>query len=165
VTPPTRDIHRILRAARSERGQSSVEFAMVLPLLVVIILGMVDFGFALNYWIDETHLASTAARYAAVSRNPSGTSFADFIRSQANTGELQNGGTQRTPTKLQVCVTYQNNQVNSVAGDWVKVEIKSDYHLLPVLKAGPMTITGSATMRLERKPDTVAIPEGGPGCP
>jgi hypothetical protein len=47
----------------------------------------------------------------------------------------------------------------------VKVQILSDYHLLPVLKAAPMTITGSATMRLERKPDTVAIPEGGPGCP
>ena len=43
-----------------------MEFALVLPLLLLILIGMLDFGKIFNYWIDETHLANEGARYAVV---------------------------------------------------------------------------------------------------
>ena len=55
---------------RDESGTALVEFAFVLPLLLVLVLGIADFGRAFNYWIDSTHLANVAARYAAVNKNP-----------------------------------------------------------------------------------------------
>src|SRR5437868_458087 len=85
-----------------EEGQALVEFALVLPVLLVILFGTLDFGKAYNYWIDETHLASEGARYAAVNQtpDPSAASFLDAIREQADTAELRNGGTSTVPGAL-----------------------------------------------------------------
>jgi len=58
---------------RSERGTAVVEFALVAPLLFLIVFGIVDFGRALNYYNDLTQLAGQGARAAAVDRNPDGT--------------------------------------------------------------------------------------------
>ena len=57
-----------------ESGVALVEFAMVLPLLLILLLLILDFGRAINYWIDTTHLASEGARLAAVDKAPGGTS-------------------------------------------------------------------------------------------
>jgi hypothetical protein len=52
------------------RGTALVEMALVLPLLLLLLFGMIDFGKAFNEWIDETHLANEGARLAAVSYCP-----------------------------------------------------------------------------------------------
>ena len=54
------------RRLRGESGAAIVEFALILPFLVLIIVLMLDFGRAFNYWISVTHLASEGARLAAV---------------------------------------------------------------------------------------------------
>ena len=47
-------------------GQALVEFALVVPLILAIVLGIVDFGRAYNYKNDVTSLANQAARLAEV---------------------------------------------------------------------------------------------------
>ena len=37
-----------------------MEFALVLPFLLLIIFAMVDMGKAISYWNDQTHLANEA---------------------------------------------------------------------------------------------------------
>ena len=59
-----------LSCSMDERGVALIEFALVLPLLLVLLLGMIDAGKAFNYWNDETHLANEAARYAVVNSSP-----------------------------------------------------------------------------------------------
>jgi hypothetical protein len=59
---------------REERGTALVELALVLPLLLVVLLGMLDFGKAFNEWMTQTHLASEGARLAAVNYCPSSSS-------------------------------------------------------------------------------------------
>ena len=49
-----------------ERGASLVEFALVLPLILMIVLGLVSAGVAYNLKITLTHAAREAARYAAI---------------------------------------------------------------------------------------------------
>jgi Flp pilus assembly protein TadG len=51
---------------RRERGASLVEFALVLPLILMILLGLVSAGVAYNLKITLTHAAREAARYAAI---------------------------------------------------------------------------------------------------
>ena len=82
-----------------------VEFALVLPLLLLLIFGIFDFGRAINYWIDATHMANEAARYAAVGNTPTGcSSIASCVKAQADSPELKNGGTNAVPNPVQVCV-------------------------------------------------------------
>ena len=56
------------RDIRSEKGQSLVEFALVAPLLIVIVFAVVQFGVLYNNYVTLTDAARTGARKAAVSR-------------------------------------------------------------------------------------------------
>lgn len=59
----------LTRRGRSEskksRGQSIVEFMVLLPLLLMMLSGLVEFGFMLNYYLDIIDAAREAARFAA----------------------------------------------------------------------------------------------------
>jgi Flp pilus assembly protein TadG len=168
---------RIHQRLRSERGTAMVEMALVLPILLFLALGIVDFGRAMNYWNDVNQLAADGARYAAVNTNPGDDNtdsadddFRHWIRLQADTGELQDGtvaddtepdGTrpsEATTGALQVCVG-KPGQGTLAAGDLtvgkpVEVVVETNYNLIPFLgektQFGTVKIRGSAVMRLER---------------
>jgi Flp pilus assembly protein TadG len=53
---------------KNERGQTMTEFALVLPLLVVLVLAIAQFGVAFNNYVTLTDAARAAARKGAVSR-------------------------------------------------------------------------------------------------
>jgi len=57
---------RIRRFSRDERGAAAVEFALVLPLLVVFAFGTVDFGRALFAYNYLTSAVREGGRFAAV---------------------------------------------------------------------------------------------------
>jgi Flp pilus assembly protein TadG len=56
------------RIKRSQEGQALVEFALVAPLLFLILFGIVQFGIAFMNSIALTDAVRTGARKAAVSR-------------------------------------------------------------------------------------------------
>jgi Flp pilus assembly protein TadG len=150
---------------RDETGTSLVEFALVLPLLLLILFGVLDFGKAFNYWNDETHLAAEGVRWAVVNTNPGTGTLQQYIRQQADTTELQNGA--------QVCIAFPTNAATGTSGqvgDPVTVTVKTRYNWIPFLsspKGGgltlPSTITGTATMRLEALPTNYTAGGGGTG--
>lgn len=51
---------------RQDRGQSLVEFALVLPLLFLLIINVVNFGGMLFAWIAVTHATRAGAQYLAM---------------------------------------------------------------------------------------------------
>ncbi|WP_026539836.1 TadE/TadG family type IV pilus assembly protein [Paenarthrobacter nicotinovorans] len=51
---------------RKERGAVALEMAILLPLLLLILLGIIEFGRALNVQVSLTEAAREGARYAAV---------------------------------------------------------------------------------------------------
>jgi len=145
----------------SESGVALTEFALVLPVLLVLLLGMIDFGKAFNYWIDETHLANEAARWAAVDKNPGTGTLQGYIQQQATTEELRSGGTASVPSAAQVCISFPSGTAR--VGDPVKVTVTTTYNWLPFLSdklsAASTTISGAAVMRLEAVPSNY-----GSGC-
>ncbi|MHB1344285.1 MAG: TadE/TadG family type IV pilus assembly protein [Thermoleophilia bacterium] len=56
----------ILSARHSDQGAAMVEFALVLPVLLVLLLGIIDFGLYFYNDLQLTHVARDAARYASV---------------------------------------------------------------------------------------------------
>lgn len=49
-----------------ERGAAAVEFAFILPVLLLLIMGIMEFGFLFNQQISASNAAREGARYAAV---------------------------------------------------------------------------------------------------
>ena len=51
---------------KGEQGQSMVELALVLPLLIMLLTGIIQFGFLFNGYITVTSAAREGARLAVV---------------------------------------------------------------------------------------------------
>ncbi len=62
---------------RSSRGQAIVEFALIVPLFILIILGLFDAGRAVYAYNTAANAARSAARVAIVNQDP------DAIRAEA----------------------------------------------------------------------------------
>ncbi len=54
-----------LRQRIGRRGQSLVEFTVLLPVLLIMLSGLIEFGFMLNYYLDLIDAAREVARFAA----------------------------------------------------------------------------------------------------
>jgi len=76
----------------NERGQTLVEFALVLPILVVLVLAIAQFGVAFNNYLALTDAARAAARKGAVSRQAGQASACQSAGYAAGT-DLKNPGT------------------------------------------------------------------------
>jgi hypothetical protein len=124
---------------RGESGQGIVEFALVVPFICVLVLVLVDFGKAMNYWLDLNRVANEVARVEAVNSPVTESS----IRGRLLSTELRGDA----------CVNVAFPDGRDV-GDRVDVELTSDYHWFDVPGwiplGGILTIKGRATMRLEQ---------------
>jgi Flp pilus assembly pilin Flp len=67
---PSRALSRERRGFRrlrgDERGQATVEFALILFPLLILVSGIIYFGIGLNYWLDMNRIANQGARWAVV---------------------------------------------------------------------------------------------------
>jgi Flp pilus assembly protein TadG len=160
------------RLLRRDEGQALVEFALVAPVLILILFGIIDFGRALNYLNAETNLANVGARYASVigtqSSNPicpacpsatygctsgsaSPTLFA-YVQCQAqiDSNALASGMT--------VCLSDQTSSGSYTSGDAVQVTVTYPYNYLSMIakvsNKTTVTLTSSATMMLESTAST-----------
>lgn len=56
---------------RDEQGQTMTEFALVLPILALLLFAVIQFGIVFNNYVTLTDAARAGARRAAVSRQSS----------------------------------------------------------------------------------------------
>jgi TadE-like protein len=128
-------------------GQSLVEFALVVPVVILLILGILDFSRAFNYQNDETHLANEAVRYASVGNcGPGCSSITTAVLNDADTSELKNNAS------ITLCLPPGTS---GSPGDPIRAVVSYVYHWLPALVGSigipsTVTITASATQRLEK---------------
>ena len=123
---------------RRDNGQTLIEFAFVLPLLVLLVFGLLQFGVAFHNYLGITDAARVAARAAAVKRtsNPCGAATA-AIQSTVSTTQWSQISSRIT------CAAGSN------VGDPVTITIAYPYSIgLPGFsKSGDLT--ASAQERLE----------------
>jgi uncharacterized protein (UPF0333 family) len=139
----------IRHRSTEESGQAAIEYALVLPVVLIFVLAIIDFGFVFNFWNNEQELASATARYAVVGRNPGpGATLQASMRSTMASNAMKNGGTRSIPTAAQICVSFPDGR-----GVGKRV--------LPYLPdRTAVHISGTATMRQETTPSTTAVPDG-----
>lgn len=61
-----RDMVQVRRSLRNERGASLVEFALIAPLLFLLLFGIIEFAWLFAQNLDVKHGAREGARLAAV---------------------------------------------------------------------------------------------------
>jgi Flp pilus assembly protein TadG len=98
----------------NERGQAMTEFAIVLPILCLLLFGIVQLGAVWNDYVAVTDAARTGARKAAVSRHTDPNDGCDVARSSAGDlnqdrlfcGVTVSGPLDRPGSDVTVRVTY-----------------------------------------------------------
>lgn len=133
-----------VRTWRSEAGQSLVEFSMVLPIMLLLLFALVDFGRAFHTWLVVTNSAREGARAASVQKPDA------EVRARIN--ETLGG---LDSSKL----TVQLTNVQGTRGQTVEVDLTYDFQyvtpiggILGFVSGGTLatpTIGASASMRLE----------------
>ena len=125
-------------AFRSERGQTMTEFALVLPLMVVLLFGIIQFGITFNNYISLTDAVRAGARKATVARHeddPVGVTVE----------QVRQAATDLEAADLQITV-----ESTWKAGEEVKVSASYPYAIKllgKTIKSGRMTST--TTERVE----------------
>jgi Flp pilus assembly protein TadG len=95
-------LRQLLRRGRSQEGTAAVEFAIILPILLLILAGLIDFGWGFYWKHTVTNASRAGARYASLANYPSGT------RTPYTDGQIQTLVTTAYGSDLGVSVTGSN---------------------------------------------------------
>jgi len=145
----------LARRFGGERGQALLETALTLPLLLLVAVGIFEFGRAYQTWQVLTNAAREGAR-VAVLPNAAPADVVARVRQYLQSGQLPNYAT--APVSVNSAVVLPMGGVN-VTASLVTVNYPFDFIVLnPVarlvvpsstLGGAPITMTASAEMRNE----------------
>ncbi len=136
------------RSRREERGASAVEFALIVPVIILLLMGTVSTGLTYNDHVSLTNAAREGARYGAAADITS-SSWAASVQTRIQEVYFNAAGT--APTDDQICV-----QLVKADGTVYASDSGSSCGNMPAL---PSTMTaGSCAVRVWlTKPRTVEL--------
>ena len=117
-----------------------VEFAIIVPILLVVLLGIMQLGVVYNNWVTLTDAARAGARKGAVCRSGCSPSA-----SGATTNAVKNSAADLNQAKLSVSVTSSWAQGSDVT---VKASYPWSVNIMGVVVASG-TMTATTTERVE----------------
>jgi Flp pilus assembly protein TadG len=112
----------------SEHGAAAVEMALVLPLLILLIGGVIDFGFMFNAQISATHAAREGVRVEAIGTGDAAQAAENAFFAPA-----------ATSLGAQIVRSCPHDD-----GALLRMRASYDFFFLPF---GQRTLTGEAVMR------------------
>lgn len=127
------------RTALRKRGQAMVEFALVLPILLIILLGIMEFGLVFHEYLVVTHAAREGARVAVL-----GGTDAEILSTVTSAADSIDRGSLTTTIVPGV----------RVRGEQVTVQVTNAVPLItPLFSAifpqNPFPVSGTSIMRVE----------------
>jgi Flp pilus assembly protein TadG len=129
------------------RGQGLFEFALILPLLLIVLLGVFDLGRIFFASISLTSAAREGARYISVYPQDISSSPAFTNTRQVTIEEARNSGILLLATDVNVICPDVDLDDSCDGGQPAKVEVTHEFSLiLGWLFPGPITITREAQM-------------------
>jgi Flp pilus assembly protein TadG len=156
------------RVRRGERAQSLAEMAILLPIFLILVFGIIDFGMGLRAYIQVAQATREGARFGVLGNQPG--SF-----SAGGSGDC-NGSTS-TNVVGKVCSTIDGLDLSDVqtvtvtcpdgagaapcaSGDTIEVHASYNYHYITPVKtiinffsggalSDTITISSTSTMRAE----------------
>lgn len=130
----------MLNLLKSRKGQALVETALTLPILLLVVMGIIEFGRIFNAELIVSNAAREGARYAAL---------------HSTDAQIQTTVQNLTPTLNQnnISVIITPQQASRTSGTAATVEV--DYNLqiiapfVNIIIGNPFKISSQTTMRVE----------------
>lgn len=119
------------RRGRGEGGASALEFALVVPVLLLIIFGIIEFGFMFQAQLALTHAAREGARLASVGKYDTAAVL------------------DRAYPVVPAISTAPSPPSAAASGDSVTIILTYDYPWTVLPFPGTVPLTGRAVMRRE----------------
>jgi Flp pilus assembly protein TadG len=129
-----------LRPLRREEGQGLVELAFAVVVVLLILIGTVEYSFVWNRKNDATHLANEAARLAAVRT----TTWCTSVHDEAAANGIHAGS---------ITLTYSPTPAAGSAVTATVAGVKVADLAPSIVPFIPSSIGASASMRLEQDPN------------
>lgn len=143
--------HRLFGIRGRQRrtlGSAMVEFTIILPVLLLLVFLILEFGILFGRWLTISNAAREGARVAVVFR--SGSCDANTVETEARTA-AENYAMSMGVTPVNVTVT---GQCVTTFGSLTTVTVTNDYSFFVIDAmlgglAPSLTLTGTSTMRNE----------------
>lgn len=132
---------------RDERGQATVEFALILPLLLTLVLGVVEFGRAWNLAQVATDAVRESTRRCVLANQPTYSAAwvdVDIRNRMAAAGVPTNAGTVEISSPGAAAGAECENSDQPVT-----ITLRVPYSWMFFRVFPPITLTSSFTMRNE----------------
>ncbi len=131
-----------------ERGAALVEFAILAPLLILLLMGIIEFGWIFGQFNQIRHAAQEGARWGAVSRPDVDSSgamdWSDLVARSCGAADLPSG------TTIDVSGTFPSTARGGTGSVTVTANIQSLTGIPLISDFLPSTLTNTATFRLEQ---------------
>ena len=128
-----------LKNIKGKKGQAMVEMALILPILLLLVFGMIDFGRVFNGYLVATAASREGARVA--------------ILSSGNDNSIETAVRAASSTLDQTKLTVTTTPATRVSGDPVTVSVTYNIDIItPLINTflmNPLPINCQTTMRVE----------------
>jgi Flp pilus assembly protein TadG len=130
----------MMRVLKNQKGQALVEFAVILPLLLLLIMGIIEFGMMLNSYLTVRNVSREGARAGIVG---------------STNAEIENTIISTSPnleeSKLTINITPAEGSRKS--GDTLTVQLNYKYELIvPIISSllgNEIDLKAQTSMRIE----------------
>jgi Flp pilus assembly protein TadG len=147
------------KSSLGSKGQELVEMAIIIPLLLLLVMGIFEFGRAMYIKNTLTHSARAGARTAIVTPDIINQTGATCGSPGANAKIYQTvcesiySGIKKSDVTIGVTITDLDSTGNLSSGDMVEVMVnipnfRTNYRIIPFIPL-PDTLTGTTAMRYE----------------
>jgi Flp pilus assembly protein TadG len=130
----------MMKILNNQRGQSLVEFSIILPLLLLIIMGIAEFGMMLNSYLTIRNASREGARAAIV--GSSNVEIENIIVSTSPNLEAED-----------LIIDITPSEVNRKSGGMLTVRLTYKYQLMvPIISnlfGGELDLNAQTSMRIE----------------
>lgn len=129
-----------MKVLRNQKGQALVEFALILPIILLLILGIVQFGMLLNSYLSLTNAAREGARTGSL-----GSLDYEIKNTIVGTSPSLNAGN--------MVITISPSESLRSTGDTLTVSIEYNYVLtVPIVSSlfnNAIVLKTQTSMRME----------------
>lgn len=135
-----KSFRRLLNKKLNKKGQSVVEMALILPIILLIIMGILDFGRIMNAQIQISSASRSGSRVASIGYTDS--QIVTVVKSTANILD---------PAKMIITITPSGSSRSSE--DLVTVKVEYDITVITpgvsILTGNPFRLTSETSMIVE----------------
>ena len=129
-----------MKILNNQKGQALVEFALVFPILLLLVMGILQFGMMLNSYLSIENASREGARAGIV-----GSSDSEIRNTIISTSPSLD------PNKLTVTITPA--EANRKSGNTLTVKVTYNYNLtVPIISSlfnNMVVLNGQTSMRVE----------------